>query len=201
MVSLRVPSDWQSTVDLAILLIRAKPSSDAEAMQPICNLCGMQTPLFNTKGDCCINCLEPHIRYMQPFEPLPLVRFTPPDRITPKYVLDVVGRNQRDDASAGLLRQQLDLSRRTDKGYAPVHMILCHLEQLERGKVFVRDLGYAQEYFLHSLDDRWCNAPSAPPSFGRKSGRTRCCWRENALTAGVRLVNKTSWKPSKPRTF
>lgn len=47
--TLVLPSSVQSEVDLQSILVRSKPFSDAEDLQPVCYRCSTTNPLLNTQ--------------------------------------------------------------------------------------------------------------------------------------------------------
>lgn len=54
--TLYIPPRFQEAIEIGDVLIRAKPFSDAEELLPLCYRCSTTNPLFNSKGNCCINC-------------------------------------------------------------------------------------------------------------------------------------------------
>ena len=56
--NLKTPTQFQESVDLAALNIRAQPYQDAEDLLPLCYRCSMTNPLYNPRGNCCIHCGE-----------------------------------------------------------------------------------------------------------------------------------------------
>ena len=47
--TLLLPTQWQSEVDMQSVVVRSKPFSDAEELQPICYRCSTTNPLLNTQ--------------------------------------------------------------------------------------------------------------------------------------------------------
>ena len=47
--TLLLPSQWQSEVDMQSVVVRSKPFSDAEELQPVCYRCSTVNPLLNTQ--------------------------------------------------------------------------------------------------------------------------------------------------------
>jgi len=47
--TLLLPAQWQSEVDTQSVLVRSKPFSDAEELQPVCYRCSTVNPLLNTQ--------------------------------------------------------------------------------------------------------------------------------------------------------
>lgn len=56
--NLKIPVQFQESVDSAVLSIRAQPYQDAEDLLPLCYRCSMSNPLYNPRGNCCIHCGE-----------------------------------------------------------------------------------------------------------------------------------------------
>ncbi|CAG9463200.1 unnamed protein product [Pedinophyceae sp. YPF-701] len=80
MLRLRVRSDAREPAEVAGLLARGRPATDAEDLQPVCWRCMQVNPLINDQGDFCTNCSSPFVRSFLTFEHLPLVPFeTEPD--------------------------------------------------------------------------------------------------------------------------
>lgn len=88
--TLKVPVAWQDDIDLANIKVRAKPFSDKEGFQVICNRCMNSNALVNAGGDFCTACGHPFIRNFVGFDTLPLVEFTPRGDMNPKKVLDLL---------------------------------------------------------------------------------------------------------------
>jgi hypothetical protein len=70
------------------LKVRAKPFSDKEGFQVICNRCMNSNALINIDGDFCTACGHPFIRNFCGFDTLPLVEFSPRPDIPLKKVLE-----------------------------------------------------------------------------------------------------------------
>ncbi|XP_075229721.1 intraflagellar transport protein Oseg1 isoform X2 [Lycorma delicatula] len=77
MQSLRIPPQFQENVDIASLIIRAKPYHDNEELLVMCYRCSTYNPLLTTSnvGNCCNNCRQPFVHSFVTFEVLPLVEF------------------------------------------------------------------------------------------------------------------------------
>ena len=88
----KVPLAWQEQVDLFALTIRARPTTDAEELQPSCFRCQTINPLLNLAGDKCTACGHPFVRSFVNFEMLPLVRFQPSRDIDKVEVLALLRR-------------------------------------------------------------------------------------------------------------
>ena len=81
---LKIPIAWQDDIDMSNLKIRAKPFSDKEGFQVICNRCMNTNSLINVAnpsnpnaigGDVCSSCGHPFVRNFIGFDTLPLVEF------------------------------------------------------------------------------------------------------------------------------
>ncbi|WIA11467.1 hypothetical protein OEZ85_011583 [Tetradesmus obliquus] len=73
--ALALPPAVAAEVDMASLMLRAQPFTDADALLPICYRCQATNALLNTQGDFCTNCGAPFLRSFITFEVLPLVEF------------------------------------------------------------------------------------------------------------------------------
>ena len=56
--NLKIPPQFQESVDLTSLSIRAQPYADAEDLLLLCYRCSMTNPLYNPHGNQCIHCGE-----------------------------------------------------------------------------------------------------------------------------------------------
>lgn len=71
-----VPKRFKENVDLATLMIRAKPYCDNEELLSMCYRCSTTNPLYNGRGgNRCNNCGQPFLHSFVSFEILPLVEF------------------------------------------------------------------------------------------------------------------------------
>ncbi|XP_054274065.1 intraflagellar transport protein 122 homolog [Macrosteles quadrilineatus] len=78
MQSLRIPPQFQEYVDIASMMVRAKPYHDNEDLLIMCYRCSSYNPLLansSVAGNCCTNCRQPFIHSFVTFEVLPLVEF------------------------------------------------------------------------------------------------------------------------------
>ena len=73
--NLRVPKHLSHKVDLACVLSRAKPFTDAEELLPICFRCMSANPLVSGTGETCATCGGAFVRSFVTFEHLPMVEF------------------------------------------------------------------------------------------------------------------------------
>lgn len=87
---LKIPPAWQDDVDLASLKVKAKPYSDKEGFNIVCNRCMHVNSLINLKGDYCSNCAHAFCRNYVGFDTLPLVEFVPRNGIPFKKVIDLL---------------------------------------------------------------------------------------------------------------
>lgn len=71
-----IPKRFKENVDLATLMIRAKPYYDNEELLSMCYRCSTTNPLYNARGgNRCNNCGQPFVHSFVSFEILPLVEF------------------------------------------------------------------------------------------------------------------------------
>jgi intraflagellar transport protein 122 len=96
---LRIPAAWQSQVDLACVVTRSKPFSDAEDLLPLCFRCSTTNPLVSGKGDVCISCGGRFVRSFVTFEHLPTVEFEVADGISASEARKLI--NEDPPASRG----------------------------------------------------------------------------------------------------
>jgi len=85
-----VPLAWQDDIDLGNMKVRAKPFSDREDVQIICNRCMNRNTNVNSNGDFCLSCGQPFIRNFVGFDTLPLVEFVPRDSIPFKKAVELI---------------------------------------------------------------------------------------------------------------
>merc|ERR1711902_220799 len=75
MGSLKIPRRFRENVQLACLMVKAKPYHDNEELLTMCYRCSTTNPLLNNRGNQCINCGQPFVHSSVSFEILPLVEF------------------------------------------------------------------------------------------------------------------------------
>ena len=86
-----VPKRFKENVDLATLMIRAKPYYDNEELLSMCYRCSTTNPLYNARGgNRCNNCGQSFVHSFVSFEILPLVEFKLDDGITDKEALMLI---------------------------------------------------------------------------------------------------------------
>jgi len=95
--TLKISPEWQEEIDLASLKVRCKPFSDKESHQPVCNRCMNINSIINQNGDYCTACGHPFVRNFIGFDTLPLVEFTPENRIPKAKVIDLLKEEPDDD--------------------------------------------------------------------------------------------------------
>ncbi|XP_015789085.1 intraflagellar transport protein 122 homolog [Tetranychus urticae] len=88
--SLKIPSRFQEAIEMADVTIRAKPFSDSEDLLPLCYRCSTTNPLYNNKGNQCINCRQPYIFSFANFDILPLVEFILEDGLSEEEALKII---------------------------------------------------------------------------------------------------------------
>ena len=79
------------------LLIKSKPFSDKEALQPICNRC-MNPNLILASDEKCTTCYHSFVGSFISFENLPLVEFKVSPQITHQKVIELI--NSEKDPNA-----------------------------------------------------------------------------------------------------
>jgi intraflagellar transport protein 122 len=89
--SLVIPKRFRENVDLATLMIRAKPYYDNEELLSMCYRCSTTNPLYNARGgNRCNNCGQPFVHSFVSFEILPLVEFQLDEGITDKEAMSLI---------------------------------------------------------------------------------------------------------------
>jgi len=95
--NLKIPAQFQESVDLAALSIRAQPYQDAEDLLLLCYRCSMTNPLYNPRGNCCIHCGQSFIFSFISFEVLPLVEFSLEESIDTEEALQLIKTQPQDE--------------------------------------------------------------------------------------------------------
>ncbi|KAJ2997530.1 hypothetical protein HDV02_005419 [Globomyces sp. JEL0801] len=159
LMTMKLPAEWQDTVDLATMAIRAKPFTDKEEFSPTCYQCSTLNQTFNTKEAACTNCLEPFVPSFYSFENLPLVRFAPAPDIptnevnslilqTPAKKKQLYGPGSNEDIVSALTAT---LDRSGIDGLKAVQFDRNQLLNLDHRMVFVRqwpNASNSKEYYL-----------------------------------------------------
>lgn len=70
--------------------MKAKPFSDKEEFNIVCNRCMHVNAMINMKDDICTNCSHGFVRNFVGFDTLPLVEFVPRTGLTFKRVIDLL---------------------------------------------------------------------------------------------------------------
>lgn len=86
---------WQARVEVASVLINAKPLRDDERLARACPRCGAALPLLGTSGDACASCGAAVVRCFATFEPLPLVEFELAEGITDEQAEALIAAEPR----------------------------------------------------------------------------------------------------------
>ncbi|KAL0279839.1 UNVERIFIED_CONTAM: hypothetical protein PYX00_001315 [Menopon gallinae] len=87
----RVPARFQEYVDLATILVRAKPFNDNDEMLPMCYRCSSYNPLLSSNSsNSCSNCKQPFVHSFYSFEILPLVEFFLEDDISDEEAVRLI---------------------------------------------------------------------------------------------------------------
>ncbi|SPQ96247.1 unnamed protein product (mitochondrion) [Plasmodiophora brassicae] len=106
--TLKVPDAQREAIDLATLLVRAKPFADRADLLPVCYRCSTKNNLLSP-GDRCSNCQHEFVRAACSSEVLPLVEFKLADGISHKEAMalldtsdvrSAVAEERPDDADA-----------------------------------------------------------------------------------------------------
>lgn len=75
------PKSWTRKVKEQALAAKSFPTRDAASLLPVCYYCRVKNPLYNSKGNRCVQCQEPFTFCMACFDVLPLVRVPLPNSI------------------------------------------------------------------------------------------------------------------------
>eukprot|EP00916_Digyalum_oweni_P016091 GHVL01026411.1.p1 GENE.GHVL01026411.1~~GHVL01026411.1.p1 ORF type:complete len:1233 (+),score=214.75 GHVL01026411.1:33-3731(+) len=155
--TLRVPTEWQLQLDLAILNSRVEDAEDQEDLQPICSRCSTTNPLLRSCGDCCINCCLPFTRSFSEFDVLPVVEFQPQGisnreaiTILEKKILGcpigIYKDNSDDDTYDPFIQRMVEMSDATslvavaeDDDVRPLPVDIATLQELSISEVLVLD--------------------------------------------------------------
>eukprot|EP00826_Nyctotherus_ovalis_P048259 TRINITY_DN5660_c0_g1_i7.p1 TRINITY_DN5660_c0_g1~~TRINITY_DN5660_c0_g1_i7.p1 ORF type:complete len:916 (+),score=268.90 TRINITY_DN5660_c0_g1_i7:716-3463(+) len=86
----KIPTEWQSTIDLEALKIKAKPFTDKEGISPVCNRCMNSNHFVTGNEDCCTFCGHPFLRSFISFETIPLVEFQLHPNLTHAKAMDLI---------------------------------------------------------------------------------------------------------------
>lgn len=86
----KIPAEWQSTIDLEALKIKAKPFTDKEGISPVCNRCMNSNHFVTANEDCCTFCGHPFLRSFISFETIPLVEFQLHPNLTHAKAMDLI---------------------------------------------------------------------------------------------------------------
>ena len=71
---MKIPSEWMEEIEIGNLMIRSKPYSDKETLQPICNRCANANMVVLSE-DKCSTCYHTFVRSLISFDFLTLVEF------------------------------------------------------------------------------------------------------------------------------
>lgn len=138
--ALNIPREWQQVVDLSTALIKATPETDSAHMNFNCFQCGYINQPFKAKLDSCSNCLEPFVRSLNMFEPLPLIEFVAAAGIAHNEAIKLINTISSTQAvyKDEALQLQLVLGER-QSGYTPIVYDRQALLLLEPHKVMIRN--------------------------------------------------------------
>jgi intraflagellar transport protein 122 len=161
LLQMKLPLNWQDSVELAALLNRAKPNSDPEEFCTVCFQCSYVHPFMNTRENSCPNCLEPYVHSFYSFGNLPMIRFAPDPQLSKEEIEKLIqedppiDRNNRSRSQEEIMK--LAELERTGKGiYSPVVFEKERLRDCEPHKVFIRTWPSREiphEYYLLVSDD------------------------------------------------
>ncbi|KAJ3275108.1 hypothetical protein HDV01_001247 [Terramyces sp. JEL0728] len=153
LMAMKLPLNWQETVDLATLSVRAMPVTDKDDFLPICYNCGTTNLLFNPKSASCANCREPAVHSFYSFENLPLTRFVPHPDISEEDCLKYIQTDPPISKPGGdLFNSQLLGISQEHSEYKPTEYSKEQLINLDPQEVFTRTLGQKEYYRLCPSD-------------------------------------------------
>ncbi|XP_053480566.1 intraflagellar transport protein 122 homolog isoform X3 [Ictalurus furcatus] len=87
---LKIPAQFQESMELSSLTVRSKPYRDSEDLIPMCYRCSTHNPLLNNQGNACVNCRQPFIYSASSYEVLPLVEFYLEDGIADEEAVSLI---------------------------------------------------------------------------------------------------------------
>ncbi|XP_062855232.1 intraflagellar transport protein 122 homolog isoform X3 [Trichomycterus rosablanca] len=87
---LKIPTQFQESIELNSLTVRSKNYHDSEELIPMCYRCSTNNPLLNNQGNVCVNCRQPFIYSASSYEVLPLVEFYLEDGITDEEAVSLI---------------------------------------------------------------------------------------------------------------
>jgi intraflagellar transport protein 122 len=150
-----VPKRFKENVDLATLMIRAKPFYDNEELLSMCYRCSTTNPLHNARGgNRCNNCGQPFVHSFVSFEILPLVEFHLEEDITDKEAMmliessaktssvkpkgeDILTMDDSMGANDDPFGQKLFSFQQEGDAYEPVIVNKSALQNMQPGEVIV----------------------------------------------------------------
>ncbi len=80
--AMKIPLEWQNTIDIEALKIKSKPFTDKEGISPMCNRCMNANHLVTYNDDRCTFCGHPFVRSFISFDTMPLVEYKPQADLT-----------------------------------------------------------------------------------------------------------------------
>jgi len=86
----KIPTEWQSVIDLEALKIKAKPLTDKEGINPTCNRCMNGNHFVTGNDDACTFCGHPFLRSFISFETVPLVEFQLHPNLTHTKAMELI---------------------------------------------------------------------------------------------------------------
>jgi intraflagellar transport protein 122 len=151
LMQLKLPLEWQETVDLATLLMRAKPMTDPEDILPICFQCLTKNAFINPKELSCGNCSEPFVFSFFSFENIPLIQFRPKEGINDEECQKLLKMETPLDSNRVDLCNFTELDRNQNGKYSPMKLDREELIQCEPHRVFIKKFAcnwVQDEYYL-----------------------------------------------------
>jgi intraflagellar transport protein 122 len=138
LLDLNIPLEWQDRIELGNLL--SLGSTGIEWSHP-CVQCS-QPVQFNQKFDGCIHCLNPTIRSIHTFEPLPLIQFEPTG-VNNNEALELIEM----ESTGKFEFSTLEITIRDV--YEPVKLNKESLLQLSKYQVFTKNVKDGIEFYVH----------------------------------------------------
>lgn len=157
LLTMKLPPKWQDTIDLAVLMIKAKPDVDLDDIIPICTQCSFKNVIFNQKDSACDNCFEPYVHSFYSFQNLPLIRFVPPPSISDIECQNLIDAEPPIEMTIEEFCKNVGgLDRQGNSSYVPLELTRQQLLNCDPNKVFVRHWPsklIPKEYYLVKSSD------------------------------------------------
>ena len=153
--SMRLPSQWQETVEISSMLIKSKTNEDSKDYEMVCGQCNFRNVPFSVKNTACVNCIEPFVLSFYSFDNLPLVRFEPAPTLSDIEVEKLI-KNDPPETSNNEFSKLLETwDRSGNDTYKPIEFSRQQLLALDPHKVYIRKWGslVPKEYYLLNSSD------------------------------------------------